>query len=220
MDKLLFSLFLIAGSVLLVGCDQLSKAPNENNSANPTLSNLPSSLQEMQNKTQAANQIQGSDTQTKSENTNPATVSGLFFTIELEHEGSPSGTLKGILFPQLAPKTVANFQSKVQSGFYNGLTFHRVEDWVVQGGDPKGNGTGGQTMPTELNNQPFNVGALGVARGSDIKISNDSQFFITKKDAFWLQGQYTNFGQLTEGGDALTKIAIGDRIKRIIIQNQ
>lgn len=128
------------------------------------------------------------------------------------------GTIMLTLFPDVAPKTVANFVNKANSGFYNGLDFHRVEDWVIQGGDPKGDGTGGGTMPTELNNKPFVTGSLGVARGSDINVSNDAQFFITKSDASWLNNQYTNFGIVTSGMDVVNKIAIGDKILKITIQ--
>lgn len=117
-----------------------------------------------------------------------------------------------------AAKTVANFVNKAKSGFYNNLTFHRVEDWVVQGGDPDGNGTGGGKMATELNNKPFVVGSLGVARGGDINISNDSQFFFTKTDASWLNGQYTNFGIVTKGMEVVNGIQIGDEILGITLQ--
>src|SRR3989338_8496830 len=79
------------------------------------------------------------------------------------------GDITLTLYPADAPKTVANFIEKAKSGFYKNLTFHRVEDWVVQGGDPLGTGTGGGNMPTELNNKPFIVGSLGVARGGNIK---------------------------------------------------
>jgi peptidyl-prolyl cis-trans isomerase B (cyclophilin B) len=122
------------------------------------------------------------------------------------------------LYAKDAPKTVANFAKKSSSGFYDGLTFHRVEDWVIQGGDPKGDGTGGGQMPTELNDHEFVTGSLGVARGSDINVSNDSQFFITKEDASWLNGQYTNFGQVTDGMDVVNKIEIGDKILGITVQ--
>lgn len=122
------------------------------------------------------------------------------------------GDIELQLYPDDAPNTVANFVKKSQSNFYNNLTFHRVEDWVIQGGDPLGNGTGGGNMPTELNKKPFVVGSLGVARGQDIKISNDAQFFITKKDSSFLNGQYTNFGIVTKGMDIVNNIAIGDKI--------
>ena len=125
------------------------------------------------------------------------------------------GDITLTLYPADAPKTVANFIEKAKSGFYKNLTFHRVEDWVVQGGDPLGTGTGGGNMPTELNNKPFIVGSLGVARGGNIKISNDAQFFITTTDASWLNGQYTNFGIVTNGMDIVKNIEVGDKILEI-----
>lgn len=127
------------------------------------------------------------------------------------------GDIEIEFYVQDAPNTVANFVQKAKSGFYNNLTFHRVEDWVIQGGDPDGNGTGGGKMPTELNNKPFVVGSLGVARGMDIQVSNDAQFFITKTEASWLNGQYTNFGIVKEGLDVVSKIEIGDKILQINI---
>lgn len=135
-------------------------------------------------------------------------------------------TSKGIialsLYPDVAPIAVANFVKKAQSGFYNGLTFHRVENWVIQGGDPKGDGTGGNDMQTtELNSKPFVTGSLGMAGhpGPDGKtINNDAQFFIVKSDSSWLNGQYTNFGIVTSGMDVVNKIAIGDKILGITVQ--
>lgn len=122
------------------------------------------------------------------------------------------GNIELTLYSKDAPNTVKNFLAKTQNGFYVGKIFHRVEDWVIQGGDPLGTGTGGEDMITELNNKPFVVGSLGVARGQDIKISNDAQFFITKTNASWLNGQYTNFGIVTKGMDVVNKIEIGDKI--------
>ncbi len=116
------------------------------------------------------------------------------------------GNITVTLFGKDAPNTVKNFLNKIKSGFYNNLTFHRVEDWVIQGGDPKGDGTGGGLMQTEMNALPFTPGSLGVARGADIRISNDSQFFITKTESSHLNQQYTNFGQVTEGMDVVNKI--------------
>ena len=122
------------------------------------------------------------------------------------------------LYTQDAPHTVANFANKSKSGFYNGLTFHRVEDWVIQGGDPKGDGTGGGNMPVEFNNKPFVKGSLGVASRGDGQVQNDSQFFITKSDASWLNGQYTNFGIVIEGMDIVDQIQIGDNIESIDVE--
>ncbi len=143
-------------------------------------------------------------------------------TIELDK----GGVITLELFPQQAPKWVENFVQKANAGFYNGLTFHRVEDWVVQGGDPRGDGTGGGNIPTELNERPFNAGSVGVARGPDVRVSNDSQFFIITKAAppelggKWVQldKQYTNFGQVTDGMDAVRKVQKGEKIKKITIK--
>lgn len=124
------------------------------------------------------------------------------------------------LFPEVAPQTVENFLTKAKSDYYKGLIFHRVEDWVIQGGDPLGNGTGGGKMPTELSNTPFLEGSLGVARGGDIRISNDSQFFICTKDSEFLTGQYTNFGEVIEGMDVVKSTQIGDTIVAIEPSNE
>lgn len=125
------------------------------------------------------------------------------------------GDIELTLYPKDAPNTVANFAQKAQSGFYNNLVFHRVEDWVIQGGDPLGNGTGGGSIPVEFNTQPFIVGSLGVASRGDGKVQNDAQFFITKKDSPFLNGQYTNFGIVTKGIDVVNSIEIGDAILQI-----
>jgi len=122
------------------------------------------------------------------------------------------GTIAVELYLDSAPKTVRNFADKVNSGFYDNLTFHRVEDWVIQGGDPEGNGTGGGEIATELSDRPFQEGSLGVARGPNINISNDAQFFITKTEALWLNNQYTNFGRVTAGMDVVESIEVGDKI--------
>lgn len=133
------------------------------------------------------------------------------------------GDIDVILFGKEAQKTVANFIGKSKSNYYKNLAFHRVEDWVIQGGDPTGTGNGGSAIQTELNAQPFIVGSLGMAASSSMqsgqgaRISNDSQFFITTKEATWLDGQYTNFGIVTRGMDVVSKIKIGDKILGITI---
>ncbi len=140
----------------------------------------------------------------------PATVSATIHTAK--------GDIVLSLFADKAPKTVGNFIAKAQAGFYNNLTFHRVEDWVVQGGDPKGDGTGGGQMPAEQTpGINFVTGSLGIARGSDPTINNAAQFFITKKQADWLNGQYTNFGIVTSGMDVVNKLAVGDKIQTISV---
>jgi peptidyl-prolyl cis-trans isomerase B (cyclophilin B) len=141
-----------------------------------------------------------------------------YMTIE-----TPKGTIVAKLHTEPSAgvsKTIANFQAKADAGFFNGLTFHRVEDWVIQGGDPLGNGTGGGNMPSEYNKISFKAGALGVARGNDATINNDSQFFITKTDSTFLDGQYTNWGQVVQGMDVVNKIAIGDKMTKVTITDK
>ena len=130
------------------------------------------------------------------------------------------GDIEVFLSGKDAPRTVKNFLEKAHGGYYNGLLFHRVEDWVVQGGDPKGDGTGGNLMATELNNLAFVRGSLGVARGADIRVSNDSQFFICKQDSPHLNQQYTNFGIVTKGMEVVDKLQVGDKILAITPVNQ
>src|SRR5579859_3293791 len=128
------------------------------------------------------------------------------------------GDIDVTLFGDTAPLTVKNFVLKADTGYYNNLDFHRVEDWVIQGGDPKGDGTGGGQMVAEQTpTKPFVTGSLGVARASNPQINNDSQFFITKSDASWLDGQYTNFGLVTSGMDVVDSIQKGDKIESITI---
>jgi peptidyl-prolyl cis-trans isomerase B (cyclophilin B) len=72
-------------------------------------------------------------------------------------------------------------------------------------------------MPSELNDLPFAKGAAGIARGPDVKVNNDSQWFVCKTDAAWLNNQYTNFGQVTTGQDVVNGIRVGDKIKKVTI---
>ena len=136
-------------------------------------------------------------------------------TIELQKGGAIVVQLR----PDKARCTVANFAKNARDGKYDGLTFHRVvADFVVQGGDPLGTGTGGGNQATELNDLPFTKGALGIARANDIKISNLMQFYICIGSCRFLDGQYTNFGQVTAGQDIADAVKIGDKIKTIRIE--
>lgn len=122
------------------------------------------------------------------------------------------------LYPKEAPNTVANFLQKVNAGFYNGLKFHRVEPgFVVQGGDPKGNGTGGGKIRSEINSLPFRRGSMGLARGSVKEDSNDSQFFIclATDTCSQLTNEYVNFGEVISGMEFVDTIAVGDKITEI-----
>jgi len=133
------------------------------------------------------------------------------------------GNIVAELYPD-APQGVNNFVTLAQNGFYDGLTFHRVEPgFVIQGGDPKGDGTGGPgyTIPAEINHK-HGRGALAWARTGDqvnpTKASSGSQFYITQQDTPFLDGQYSVFGQVISGMEIADKIAVGDKIQRIDIK--
>ena len=114
--------------------------------------------------------------------------------------------------PDLAPKHVARIKELVKSGFYNGLKFHRViPGFMAQTGCPEGSGMGGsgRKLQAEFTDEPFVRGTLGMARAMDPD-SGDSQFFITFDETPHLDGEYTVWGQVTEGMDHVDKIARGE----------
>jgi cyclophilin family peptidyl-prolyl cis-trans isomerase len=122
-------------------------------------------------------------------------------------------------YPADAPKTVENFVTLAKKGFYNNLTFHRVvRDFVVQGGCPKGDGTGGPgyTVPAEFNKQKHVRGTLAMARSQDPN-SAGSQFYICYGPTPHLDGNYTVFGKVTSGIEHVDRIKQGDRMKSVAI---
>lgn len=121
------------------------------------------------------------------------------------------------LYPDLMPVTVENFVGLVEQGFYDGLVFHRVENWVIQTGDPTGTGSGGseKTIPLETHPELTNVkGAVGMARTQDPN-SASSQFYILTQDAPSLDGQYAIFGKVIQGMDVVEQIQIGDAMTNV-----
>jgi cyclophilin family peptidyl-prolyl cis-trans isomerase len=120
------------------------------------------------------------------------------------------------LFPDDAPRTVENFTKLAQDGFYDGLIFHRViPDFMIQGGDPKGDGTGGPgyQFEDEFNEHRVERGALAMANAGPN--TNGSQFFIVTADACpWLDGKHTVFGNVTSGQDVVDRISQVDRDSR------
>ena len=114
--------------------------------------------------------------------------------------------------PDLAPNHVAHIKKLAREGFYDGIVFHRViEDFMAQTGDPTGTGMGGSELPdveAEFNSESFQPGAVGAARSQDPNSFN-SQFFITTGDASFLDGQYTVFGKVVSGMDAVNAIEKG-----------
>ncbi|MFW5986941.1 MAG: peptidylprolyl isomerase [Methanohalophilus sp.] len=120
------------------------------------------------------------------------------------------------LFENDAPRTVANFEKLIKQGFYNGLNFHRViPDFVIQGGCPKGDGTGGPgyTIKCEINPRKHTKGALSMAHAG--KDTGGSQFFITHSPQSHLDGMHTVFGKVIEGMDVVYNIKPGDVMNRL-----
>ena len=137
------------------------------------------------------------------------------FTIEMED----GGVMKGELYPEIAPITVENFEKLANSGFYDGLIFHRViPGFMIQGGDPKGIGIGGPgwTIKGEFNSNGVRNdirhlrGVLSMARAMDPN-SAGSQFFIMVEDAPHLDGEYAAFGRVMEGIEEADKIVSVER---------
>jgi peptidylprolyl isomerase len=118
------------------------------------------------------------------------------------------------LRPELAPKTVARFKELVRQKFYDGLTFHRViPGFMAQGGDPKGDGSGGsgQNLPAEFSREKHVRGTVSMARRADDPNSADSQFFIVIRESNELDGKYTIFGRVVAGMDYVDRIKKGSR---------
>jgi len=155
-----------------------------------------------------------------------AAISGLFSSPKQQQTTKQSseevavietnmGTIIFRFHPEVAPKTVENFKKIANSGFYNGTHFHRViPGFMIQGGDPNsknpdrsthGMGGPGYSISAEFSNLSHKRGVVSMARGNDIN-SAGSQFFIVVKDTTSLDGQYTIFGEVTQGMDVVDKI--------------
>lgn len=132
------------------------------------------------------------------------------------------GVIRFKFFQKEAPNTVANFVQLTNQGFYNGLTFHRVEPgFVIQGGDPLGQGTGGPgyTIKAEFNSRPHLEGTVAMARANDPD-SAGSQFYICLAPQPFLDGKYTVFGQVISGMDVVKQIARGDKMRKVYIREE
>lgn len=147
-------------------------------------------------------------------------------------ENSSFVTCRNFHHEEAAPLTVENFLKLTEEGFYDGLTFHRIIDgFMIQGGDPKGNGTGGsdETIKGEFsengveNPLSHTRGAISMARSQDYD-SASSQFFIVQEDSTYLDGQYAAFGYVTEGMDVVDKIcedvSVEDQNGTVLPENQ
>lgn len=126
------------------------------------------------------------------------------------------------MYPDVAPKTVARITELIKKGFYDGLKFHRVvPGFVIQGGDPKGDGTGGSgtRLPAEFNKMNHVTGTVAMARAMDPN-SADSQFYICLAAQPGLDNQYTIFGQVKDKAslEVIQKIRVGDVMKKVTVQ--
>jgi len=135
---------------------------------------------------------------------------------------TPKGTITIELFDEKAPKTVANFEKLANSGYYDGLKFHRViADFMIQGGCPDGNGTGGPGYTFEDEFHPDlkhdGPGVLSMANAGPN--TNGSQFFITHVDTPWLDGKHTVFGRVLEGQDVVDAIRQGDKMTKVTVSD-
>ena len=134
-------------------------------------------------------------------------------TLIMELESGPV-TIK--LRPDLAPQHVARIKELAREGFYDGVVFHRViPRFMAQGGDPTGSGMGGSdkpNLPAEFSKAPHVEGVCSMARSAS-KDSANSQFFICNADAKFLDGQYTVWGEVTQGMEAVDKLKRGEPVK-------
>lgn len=138
----------------------------------------------------------------------------------IAHFDTDRGAIRVELAAEQAPLTVANFVNLAQRGFYDGLTFHRViPDFMIQGGCPRGTGTGGPGYKFEdetRNGLKHERGVLSMANAGPN--TNGSQFFITHVACPWLDGKHTVFGKVIEGQEVVDKVQQGDHIRSIRIE--
>lgn len=156
--------------------------------------------------------VVGASAQEKKMTKNPVAIIAL----------AKGGEIRIELYPDSAPKTVESFVTLAKKGFYDNLTFHRVvPGFVAQGGDPKGDGTGGPgyTVKAEFNQRKHLRGTVAMARAAHPD-SAGSQFYICLAPQPSLDGKYTVFGQVTSGMEHVDKIQIGDKMKSVRIQEE
>ena len=131
------------------------------------------------------------------------------------------GKIELELYPEKAPITVANFVNLIQRGYYNGISFHRViPDFMVQTGDPAGNGTGGPgyEFEDEFSSSLKHTGPGVLSMANRGPRTNGSQFFITHVATPWLDGKHTVFGKVTSGQDVVNSIVQGDKMVKLTVE--
>lgn len=139
-------------------------------------------------------------------------------TVKIE---TTKGTITAKLYADEVPVTVANFVNLAQRGFYDGITFHRViSDFMIQTGDPMGNGTGGPgyQFADEINPKLKHSGPGVLSMANAGPNTNGSQFFITHLPTPWLDGKHAVFGQVTSGQDVVNAIKQGDKMIKVTVE--
>lgn len=210
----------------------ISKFKQDINSVSASPSPSPADLDFILNKTPPSAQTTPQNQQSTGQQSQPSelplarnkTLSqfpGILKPEYLQNKKALIQTAKGIIQLQVYPEAsmaASNFILLSANGFYDGLTFHRVEDWVVQGGDPAGNGRGGPgyQFPDEPVTRSYIKGIVAMANAGPN--TNGSQFFILKKD-YELPPNYTIFGAVISGMDVVERLAVGDVMQRVVIQN-
>ncbi len=214
--KILLILAILSLSLILFGCE---------NNTNENTTEVSNSSETSTNEENSSNNEKPTQTDNNAdENTGESSnLLGDSSATELDLSTHPiatmtikdMGNIEILLLPEIAPNTVNNFISLAQNDFYNGLIFHRViKDFMIQGGDPTGTGTGGPkysikgefTMNNFDNPLSHTSGVISMAR-SNHPDSAGSQFFIVHKDSLFLDGQYAGFGVVIDGMDIVDKIA-------------
>lgn len=226
----LLILFIVGGA----GYFTFNKFKQEVKNASASPSPSPLGLDFLINKTPAPAPGRPANQQTQQSQSNPQTQErplvknkrlsqfpGMLTAESLQNKKAVIQTAKGIIQLKIYPEAsvaASNFMILAANGFYDGLTFHRVEDWVIQGGDPNGDGRGGPgyQFPDEPVTRPYIKGVVAMANSGPN--TNGSQFFILKTD-YALQPNYTIFGQVISGQDVVEKISIGDMMQTVVIQN-
>lgn len=214
-EKLLgaFLIFFVIGATIYIAVNQF-KQEVKNVTASPTPS--PSPL--VFNQTAQAQQPQPSELPL-AKNKQLAQFPGIVSDDLRQNKKAMIQTSKGIIQFEIYPeatKAASNFMILASNGFYDGLKFHRVEDWFIQGGDPLGTGSGGPgyQFEDEPVTRPYNAGIVAMANAGPN--TNGSQFFVMKKDAP-LRPNYTIFGAVIAGQDVVDKITAGDIMQKVVI---
>lgn len=166
-------------------------------------------------------QSKNDTSQVLSSNKKLAKFPGILHPSVLQNKAAVISTKKGDIAIEIYPEAsmaASNFIYLAANGFYDGLNFHRIEDWVVQGGDPTGTGRGGPgyQFPDEPVWKAYVKGIVAMANAGPN--TNGSQFFILKKD-YPLQPVYTIFGQVIVGMDIVEKLSVGDVMQKVTIKN-